>query len=71
MPSPKPRAECGCQIKCFGGEIDYIEYCPLHEAAKELLQFIKDIRPFLGYDPEATLHKRADELITAASREDK
>lgn len=40
-----------------------IRACNVHH---ELLDFIKDIRPFLGYDPEATLHKRADALIAKA-----
>lgn len=33
---------------------------------QDLLDFVKDIRPFLGYDPEATLNKRADALIAKA-----
>lgn len=44
-----------------------LEYCPLHAAAPSLLEFIRDIRPFLGNDPEATINKRADVLIAKAS----
>jgi hypothetical protein len=40
-----------------------VNACNVHQ---ELLDFIKDLRPFLGYDPEATLHKRADALIAKA-----
>lgn len=63
-----PSGGCGCRIVLGepNQEPQGIEYCPLHANSQSMLQFIEDIRPFLGYDPDATLHKRADNLIAAA-----
>lgn len=36
-----------------------------HGVAKKMADFVKDIRPFLGYEPEATINKRADVLLAA------
>lgn len=40
-----------------------VRACNVHY---ELLEFIKNIRPFLGNDSGATLHKQADALIAKA-----
>ncbi len=61
---------CGPKVlpsKCCGLEGEFgsesIIYCRLHESAEDLYKLLKDLLPFMGYEPEAEIYKRAKGLI--------
>ena len=61
-------SKCGCEIvegECYDGEDRYIAYCPLHAAAGELLEVLKQFDALESdYNPGAILE--AGHLFIAA-----
>jgi len=40
--------KCGCRIDRGGGDAEWINYCPLHKAAEELLAALHEVAYQLG-----------------------
>lgn len=71
--------ECRCGRQCAGkvlpskccgleGEFgsESIIYCPLHDSAGEMLEMLKLLVPFMGYEPKASIYLRVKGLIEKA-----
>lgn len=65
--------QCGPRVlpsKCCGLEGEFgsesIVFCPLHETAKDMLEFLKLLKPFMGYEPKASIYTRVCDLIDRA-----
>ena len=67
--------KCGCTVRFDSREKDkvkfvqkaWIQYCPLHAAAPELLEILKQIVEFLGYNPKSPMYLRMKKIISRAT----